>query len=182
MSFIFIKQAIPEVILIESSVFSDERGFFTEVFKSSEFEKNGMPGNFTQDNFSFSKKGVIRGLHYQLNPKAQGKLVRVLEGEVLDVAVDMRRESPTFLQKVSVVLSAENNRMLFIPVGFAHGFAALSEEVHFLYKCTSEYSKEYECGVRYDDPDISIDWNVSSPIVSEKDLNLPYAKNAEVFK
>ena len=181
MSFIFTKQAIPEVILVESSLFPDERGFFTEVFRASEFEKNGLPGRFLQDNFSYSKKGVVRGLHYQLDPKAQGKLVRVLKGKILDVAVDVRRKSPTFLQKVAVELSAENNRMLFIPEGFAHGFVSLSEEVFFLYKCTSEYSKEHERGIRYDDPDISMDWEVSEPLVSEKDLELPYAKDAEVF-
>ena len=181
MSFAFTKQAIPEVILVESSLFPDERGFFTEIFRASEFEKNGLPGHFLQDNFSYSRKGVVRGLHYQLDPKAQGKLVRVLKGKILDVAVDVRRESPTFLQKVAVELSDENNRMLFIPEGFAHGFVALSEEVHFLYKCTSEYSKEHERGIRYDDPDIAIDWKVSHPLVSEKDLELPYAKDAEIF-
>lgn len=181
MSFTFTKQAIPEVILIESSVFPDERGFFTETFKASEFEKDGVPGHFAQDNFSYSKKGVVRGLHYQLNPKAQGKLVRVLKGKILDVAVDVRKESPTFLQKVAIELSDENNRTLFIPTGFAHGFVALSEEVRFLYKCTSEYSKEHERGIRYDDPDINIDWQISHPLVSIKDLELPYAKDAEVF-
>lgn len=181
MPFIFKKLDLPEIVLIEYSVFPDERGFFAETFKASEFEKNGLPTTFLQDNFSYSKKGVVRGLHYQLNPKAQGKLVRVLKGKILDVAVDVRRESTTFLQKVAVELSSENNRMLFIPAGFAHGFVALSEEVEFLYKCTSEYSKEHERGIRFDDPDINIDWKISNPIVSGKDLELPFAKNAEVF-
>lgn len=181
MSFTFKKLAIPEVILVESSVAVDGRGFFTEVFKASEFEKNGVFASFVQDNFSHSKKGVIRGLHYQLNPKAQGKLVRVIKGKILDVAVDVRRASPTFLQKVEVELSDENNRMLFIPPGFAHGFVVLSDEVKFLYKCTAEYSKEHERGIRFDDPSINIDWRISDPLVSEKDLGLPYAKDAEVF-
>lgn len=181
MSFIFKKLEIPEVILVEASAFPDERGYFTEVFKASEFEKNGITASFGQDNFSSSKKGVIRGLHYQLDPKAQGKLVRVLDGRILDVAVDIRRNSPTFLKSVAVELSGENNKMLFIPPGFAHGFVTLSEDVKFLYKCTGEYSKEHERGIRFDDPDININWGISNPIVSEKDLELPYAKDAEVF-
>jgi len=181
MSFTFNKLNIPEVILIESSVSTDDRGFFTEVFKASEFEKHGVATSFVQDNFSHSKKGVIRGLHYQLNPKAQGKLVRVIKGKIMDIAVDVRHDSPTFLQKVEVELSEENNRMLFIPPGFAHGFVALSDEVKFLYKCTAEYSKEHERGIRFDDPNINIDWRISDPLVSEKDLMLPYAKDAEVF-
>lgn len=181
MTFIFKKQEIPEVILIEASAFPDDRGFFSEVFKASEFEKNGLPTTFLQDNFSSSKKGVIRGLHYQLSPKAQGKLVRVLKGKIIDVAVDVRRDSPTFLKSIAVELSDENNNMLFIPAGFAHGFVALSDEVKFLYKCTDEYSKEHERGIRYDDPEINIDWGISNPIVSEKDLDLPLAKDAEVF-
>lgn len=181
MSFIFKKLEIPEIILIEASAFHDERGYFTEVFKASEFAKNGITTSFTQDNFSSSKKGVIRGLHYQLNPKAQGKLVRVLKGKILDIAVDVRRDSPTFLKNVSVELSDENNRMLFIPAGFAHGFVTLSDEVKFLYKCTVEYSKEHERGIRFDDPAINIDWGILNPLVSEKDLELPYAKDAELF-
>ncbi len=140
-----------------------------------------MAAFFVQDNFSCSKKGVIRGLHYQINPKAQGKLVKVLKGKILDAAVDIRRNSPTFLQSVVVELSDENNRMLFIPQGFAHGFVALSDDVKFLYKCTAEYSKEHERGIRFNDPDINIDWGISNPLVSEKDLKLPYAKDAEVF-
>lgn len=181
MTFIFKKLELPEVILIEASIFPDDRGFFTEIFKASEFKKNGLPTTFLQDNFSHSQKGVIRGLHYQLTPKAQGKLVRVLKGKIIDVAVDIRRNSPTFLKSVAVELSDENNNMLFIPAGFAHGFVALSDEVKFLYKCTEEYSKEHERGIRFDDPDININWRVSDPIVSEKDRNLPFAKNAEVF-
>jgi dTDP-4-dehydrorhamnose 3,5-epimerase len=178
MAFTFKRLALPEVILIESSVFPDERGSFTETFKASEFEKNGVPGSFVQENFSHSKKGVVRGLHYQLDPKAQGKLIRVLSGKVLDVAVDMRRQSPTFLQSVSVELSDENGLMLFIPAGFAHGFSALTYDVRFVYKCTAEYSKEHERGVRFDDPDIHIDWKVTDPILSENDRMLPYAKDA----
>lgn len=182
MSFTFKKLAIPEVVLIESSVSVDDRGFFTEVFRASEFEKNGITASFVQDNFSHSKKGVIRGLHYQLNPKAQGKLVRVIKGKILDVVVDVRRGSPTFLNKITIELSSENNHMLYIPTGFAHGFVALSDEVNFLYKCTAEYSKEHERGIRYDDPEINITWGIPEPLVSEKDLALPFAKDAEVFK
>lgn len=181
MSFIFKKLELPEIVLVESLAFPDERGFFSETFKASDFEKNGLPTNFPQDNFSHSIKGVIRGLHYQLAPKAQGKLVRVIKGKILDVAVDMRRNSPTFLKSVTVELSDENNRMLFIPAGFAHGFVALSDEVDFLYKCTEEYSKEHERGVRFDDPEININWGVSNPIVSKKDLELHYAKDADCF-
>lgn len=181
MTFIFKKLEIPEVVLIEAPAFPDERGFFTEVFKASEFEKNGLPTTFLQDNFSSSTKGVIRGLHYQLHPKAQGKLVRVLKGKIIDVAVDIRRGSPTFLKSVAVELSEENNKMLFIPAGFAHGFVTLTDEVKFLYKCTGEYSKEHERGIRFDDPDIGIDWGISNPLVSEKDRQLPFAKDAEVF-
>lgn len=181
MSFIFKKLALPEVVLIESTTQSDDRGFFVEIFRTLEFKKNGLPTTFTQDNFSRSKKGVLRGLHYQLNPKAQGKLVRVLKGKVLDVAVDVRKNSPTFLKSIAVELSDENNQMLFIPAGFAHGFVALTDDVNFFYKCTSEYSKEHERGIRFDDPEINIDWGVVNPLVSEKDLLLPYAKDAEVF-
>ncbi|HBH71685.1 MAG: dTDP-4-deoxyrhamnose 3,5 epimerase [Parcubacteria group bacterium GW2011_GWC1_42_11] len=181
MTFIFKKQNIPEVVLIETPAFPDDRGYFSEWFKASEFERNGLPTTFLQDNFSHSKKGVIRGLHYQLNPKAQGKLVRVLKGNIIDIAVDIRRDSPTFLKSVAVELSDKNNNMLFIPAGFAHGFVTLSDEVRFLYKCTEEYSKEYERGIRYDDPEININWGISNPLVSEKDLNLPLAKDAEVF-
>lgn len=181
MSFIFKKLEIPDVVLVESSLSRDDRGFFTEVFKACEFEKNGMPYSFVQDNYSQSKKGCIRGLHYQLDPKAQGKLVRVLKGRIMDVAVDVRRNSPTFLKKITVELSDENNKMLYIPTGFAHGFVALSDDVRFLYKCTAEYSKDHERGIRFDDPDIGIDWGIEEPIISKKDLILPYAKDAEVF-
>jgi dTDP-4-dehydrorhamnose 3,5-epimerase len=181
MSFTFKKTGIPEVILIETSTFSDERGLFSEIFKASVFSDNDVPTSFLQDNFSHSKKGVLRGLHYQLNPKAQGKLVRVLRGVVLDVAVDVRRASPTFLQHVSVELSESNGRMLYVPPGFAHGFVTLTDEVSFLYKCTAEYSLEHERGVRFDDHDINVDWGIKDPIVSTKDRALPFVKDAELF-
>ena len=181
MAFTFQKLELPDVILIESSVSHDDRGFFTETFRSSAFKENGINDTFVQDNYSQSKKGCIRGLHYQLDPHAQGKLVRVLNGKILDVAVDMRKSSPTFLKKITIELSDENNKMLFIPPGFAHGFLSLSDNVKFLYKCTSEYSKEHERGVRFDDPDININWGIKDPIVSEKDLLLPFAKDADCF-
>ena len=181
MPFLFTKLDIPDVILIKPPLYNDDRGFFTEIFKESVFKENGIHYNFVQDNYSQSKKGVIRALHYQLPPKAQGKLVRVLTGKILDVAVDVRRDSPTFLKSVTAELSSENNHMLFIPPGFAHGFVALSDDVRFLYKCTEEYSKEHERGIRSDDPDINIDWGVINPLISEKDQKLPYAKDAETF-
>lgn len=181
MPFSFRKLDIPDLVLIESPVFHDERGFFTETFKASDFEKNGLPSVFVQDNYSVSKKNCIRGLHYQLDPYAQGKLVRVVSGAIRDVAVDIRRNSPTFLQKAVVELSDQNHHMLFIPPGFAHGFVALTDDVKLVYKCTAEYSKEHERGIRFDDPEINIDWGVTNPIVSKRDLDQPYVKDAEVF-
>ncbi|MCU0846295.1 MAG: dTDP-4-dehydrorhamnose 3,5-epimerase [Spirochaetes bacterium] len=172
---------IKDVILIEPRVFPDGRGFFLESYKSSDFKKIGIPEPFVQDNHSLSVKGVLRGLHYQLPPKAQGKLVRVIKGAVIDVAVDIRKNSPTFKKWVAEELSEENHRMLYIPPGFAHGFAALTDDVHLLYKCTEEYSPECDRGIRWDDPEISVDWKIGKPIVSEKDEVLPLLKNAEVF-
>jgi dTDP-4-dehydrorhamnose 3,5-epimerase len=175
MPFTFKSLDIPDVILIEPKVFPDDRGFFCESFKASDFEKVNLPAHFVQDNFSFSKKGVIRGLHYQKAPKAQGKLVSVLKGGVWDVAVDIRRESPTFLKWVAVELNDRNHVMLYIPPGFAHGFISLTEDVHLLYKCTNEYDPQADAGIRWNDPDIAIPWPVGNPIVSEKDRNLPLA-------
>lgn len=179
MPFLFKKSAIPEVLVVESKEFSDNRGSFSELFKASEFSAAGIPP-FVQDNYSRSKKGVIRGLHYQLAPKAQGKLVRVLRGEVLDVAVDVRPGSTTFLKHVAVRLSEANNLMLYIPPGFAHGFSALADDVIFVYKCTEEYSPEHERGIRHDDPALGIDWEVDAPVVSRRDAELPLASAAEL--
>lgn len=168
--------AIPEVVIIEPQVFYDERGWFMESFNkdqfNSEMEKLGLaaPARFVQDNHSVSKKGVLRGLHYQLPPYAQGKLVRVTQGAVYDVAVDVRENSPTFGHSVSVELSAENKRLLWIPEGFAHGFIALKDETHFLYKTTAVYNKGCEVSIRWNDPHLAIEWPLlDNLILNEKD-------------
>jgi len=174
MPFQFTPQVIPEVILVETHAFPDERGFFMETFKQSEFVRGGIRRDFVQDNFSFSRKGTVRGLHYQLNPAAQGKLVACLQGEIYDVAVDIRRGSPTYGKWVGVVLSAENRRMLWIPEGFAHGFQALTDGAMVWYKVTSEYSPTAERGIRWDDPALGIDWPLrDEALLSLKDRVLP---------
>lgn len=162
---------IPDVKIIEPTVFEDERGFFYESFNHKKFEESiGCEVTFVQDNHSNSKKGVLRGLHYQLPPRAQGKLVRVVQGEVIDVAVDIRKSSPTFMKWVAEILSAENKKQLWIPEGFAHGFLTLSETAEFLYKTTDYYAKECERSIVWDDPDIGIDWNIDFvPQLSDKD-------------
>lgn len=166
---------IKDLVIISPAVYDDERGFFFESYNQSKFNQNGIEYQFIQDNQSFSKRGVIRGLHLQINPFAQAKLVRVLEGEILDVAVDLRRNSPTFGKHFSVVLSAENKKQLMVPHGFAHGFSVLSKTASVLYKVDQMYHKESERGIRYDDPTLAIDWQVKPEevIVSEKDLILP---------
>ncbi|OPY09045.1 MAG: dTDP-4-dehydrorhamnose 3,5-epimerase [Syntrophus sp. PtaB.Bin001] len=181
MPFSFKPLSLPDVILVEPGVFPDDRGLFFEFFKASEFANAGLPAHFPQDNFSFSKKDVLRGLHYQKNPKAQGKLVSVLKGSVWDVAVDLRRQSPSFLKWVSAELNDRNRAMLYIPPGFAHGFLALTDDVHFLYKCTHEYDQQADAGVRWDDPEIGIPWPIKHPILSEKDRVLPSVSQAELF-
>ncbi len=181
MPFNFSKMEIDGLVLVEPRVFKDERGFFMESYKKSEFLSNGINSNFLQDNHSLSKKNVIRGLHYQTNPKAQGKLVRVIKGSVWDVAVDIRKSSPTFLKWIGIELSEENNKMLYIPPGFAHGFIALTDDVHLAYKCTEEFAPDYDTGIRWDDPDIGVNWPVKDVIVSEKDRELPYLKDAKIF-
>ena len=167
----FIKTEIEGVYIIEPRVFEDDRGYFFESYNEKEFVENGIPNHFVQDNQSKSCYGVIRGLHCQLGDKAQAKLVRVLKGKVLDVAVDIRKGSPTFGKHVAVELSAENQRQLFIPRDFLHGFSVLSEEAIFAYKCDNLYCKEAEFGIRYDDPDIGVDWKIPADkvITSEKD-------------
>lgn len=180
MAFEFKKLSIPDVILVEPKVFNDERGFFLEGYKKSEFFANGIGVEFNQDNHSKSTKGVLRGLHYQLAPKAQAKLVRCIQGEIFDVAVDIRRNSPTFGKWVGEKLSAENKKMLFIPEGFAHGFVVLSETAELLYKASNEYSKEHDRGVLWNDPDISVDWGIDfEPILSDKDKHQPLLKDIE---
>lgn len=163
--------AIPDVVLIEPKVFGDDRGFFYESYNRQAFkEATGLDVDFVQDNHSRSVGSVLRGLHYQLPPKAQGKLVRAVAGEVFDVAVDIRKESPTFGKWVGEVLSAENKKQLWIPPGFAHGFLVLSEIAEFLYKTTDYYAPEYERCIRWNDPAIAIDWPLSGePTLSGKD-------------
>jgi len=180
MPFEFEKLEIPDVILVKPKIFRDNRGFFLETYKKSDFERNGINVEFIQYNHSGSVKGVLRGLHYQKHPKAQGKLVRCVKGAIFDVAVDIRKNSPTFRKWVGVYLSEENNYMLWIPEGFAHGFLVLSDFAEVMYKVSgAEYSPEHDAGIRWDDPDIGINWpldKVEQIILSEKDKNLPYMK------
>lgn len=173
---IFEKTAIKDLTVITPSIFKDDRGYFFESYNKDQFLVNDLVYDFIQDNQSFSTKGVIRGLHYQLEPYAQTKLVRVLHGEILDVAVDMRPDSETFGHHFSVVLSAENKKQLLVPAGFAHGFSVLSETASVLYKVDQVYHKDSEGGIRFDDPILNIDWQIeaSEIIVSEKDVVLPY--------
>ena len=168
--------AIPDVLLIEPRVFGDERGFFYESFNQQRFnEVTGLDLQFVQDNHSKSAKGVLRGLHYQLPPKAQGKLVRVVAGEVFDVAVDIRKASPTFGKWVGVTLSGDNKRQLWIPPGLAHGFLVLSESAEFLYKTTDYYAPELERGIIWNDPDLAIRWPIEGePLLSGKDAENPW--------
>ena len=170
---------INDLVLIHPTIFEDERGYFFEAYNHAKFQENGINYKFIQDNQSFSKRGVIRGLHLQRSPFAQAKLVRVLEGEILDVAVDLRKDSPTFGQHFSVILSAENKKQLMVPHGFAHGFSVLSETASVMYKVDQLYHKESERGIRFDDPALAIDWQVSPDevIVSEKDIVLPSFKD-----
>jgi dTDP-4-dehydrorhamnose 3,5-epimerase len=167
----FIKTDIDGVVIVEPKVFEDNRGYFFESYNEAEFNNNGITAHFVQDNQSKSSFGVIRGLHCQLGKHAQAKLVRVLKGKVLDVAVDARKNSPTYGKHVAVELSEENKRQLFIPRGFLHGFSVLSEEAVFAYKCDNLYCKDAEFGIRYDDEDIGVDWKVPADkvITSEKD-------------
>ena len=177
-----IASEIPDVLIIEPKVFGDERGFFYESFNARAFEQaTGIKTEFVQDNHSCSQRGVLRGLHYQVE-NAQGKLVRVVSGEVLDMAVDIRRSSPTFGQWVGVKLSAENNRQLWIPEGFAHGFLVLSERAEFLYKTTDYYNPASERCIRWDDPTLAIDWELSGPpTLSAKDQNGKDLQEADLF-
>jgi dTDP-4-dehydrorhamnose 3,5-epimerase len=179
MAFRFQRLEIPELVLIEAQNFEDHRGFFMETYKRSEFSANGIPQVFVQDNYSHSLRGVLRGLHYQKHPKAQEKLVMVLSGEMFDVALDIRKGSPTYGQWAGVVLSARKRHMLYIPVGFAHGFCVLSEEADILYKITEEYTPELERGVIWNDPEIGIRWPINDPILSAKDAQLPPLKDAD---
>ncbi|MFP4664503.1 MAG: dTDP-4-dehydrorhamnose 3,5-epimerase [Bacteroidales bacterium] len=175
----FIKTAIPDLLILKPKVFGDERGYFFESWRDEWFEEAGIDTKFVQDNESSSHYGVIRGLHFQRPPHAQAKLVRVIRGRVLDVAVDLRKGSPTYGKHVAVELTEDNHRQFFIPHGFAHGFAVLSDQAVFTYKCDDYYHPECEDGVAWDDPDLAIDWKIKpeDAIVSEKDKkNSPLQK------
>jgi len=166
------------VLLITPEVFGDERGFFMETFNASKTSSQGLPELFVQDNHSRSKKGVLRGLHYQY-PQWQGKLVRALFGEIFDVAVDIRANSQTYGQWFGTFLNDENKQQLYVPPGFAHGFCVTSDSADIAYKCTSDYQPVQDVGIRWDDPDIAIDWPVDEPLLSEKDANAPFLKDTE---
>lgn len=181
----FIKTKIEGLVIIEPSVFADDRGFFMETYSQKVFAENGIDVEFVQDNHSRSTKGVLRGLHFQKPPFAQDKLVRCTRGEVLDVAVDLRQDSPTFGQHEAILISEENKRMVFIPKGFAHAFLVLSDVADFQYKCSNFYNKESEGGLLWNDPELKIDWpNLENLILSEKDKlwpKLEEVKNNPIF-
>jgi len=179
MPFTFKRLDIPGVILVDAKAFSDDRGVFLETFKESAFTSNGIDTRFVQDNFSHSVKGVLRGLHYQKNPKAQAKLVTALSGKIFDVAVDIRKNSPTYGNWVGEILSENNHRLLYIPEGFAHGFCVISETADVLYKVSQEYSPDDEKGILWNDPKINIAWPIDKPIIHEKDSQLPILENAD---
>jgi dTDP-4-dehydrorhamnose 3,5-epimerase len=179
MSFSFTPMEIPEVFLIEPRVFPDERGFFMETYKHSEFAAHGIPETFVQCNHARSSWGILRGLHYQKNPKAQGKLVRVLAGEIYDIAVDIRSGSPTFGKWLGVSLSSENRSMLYVPGGFAHGYCVISESAEILYMATNEYAPSCEAGVVWNDPELRIPWPIDNPRLSLRDRGWPRLRDAD---
>ncbi len=164
-----IETGIKDLVVLRPKVFKDERGYFFESFNQKAFEAVGIKEQFTQDNQSLSSKGILRGLHFQTPPHAQGKLVRVIKGAVLDVAVDIRKNSPTYGKHYAVELTEDNFLMMFIPAGFAHGFATLQDQTIFSYKCTDTYHPECEGGLMWNDPDLNIQWNIDQPVLSEKD-------------
>ena len=177
MPFEFEKTKLEGALLIKPRVFRDDRGFFIETYKHSDFAANGIPETFVQDNHSRSAKGVLRGLHYQKGEAAQGKLVRCVSGSILDVGVDIRKGSPTFGKWISAELSADNAHMLYLPAGFAHGFLVLSAAAELMYKCTTEYSPAADAGLRWNDPDINVDWGIKDPVLSAKDKVQPFLKD-----
>lgn len=179
----FTPTAIPDVVVVEPQVFDDERGFFMEAWEARKFREGAIDADFVQDNHSRSAQGILRGLHYQIR-QPQGKLVRVVTGEVFDVAVDLRRSSPTFGQWVGVTLSESNHRILWVPPGFAHGLYVVSESADFLYKCTDYYAPEHERCIRWNDPDLAIAWplvNDAAPLISAKDAAGSGFREAEVY-
>nr|WP_232460978.1 dTDP-4-dehydrorhamnose 3,5-epimerase [Thermococcus radiotolerans] len=178
MPFEFKRLEIPDVILIKPKVFRDERGFFMETYKKLDFERAGIKGEFVQDNHSKSNYGVLRGLHFQREPYAQAKIVRAVRGVIYDVAVDLRRDSPTFGRWVGAILSEHNKYQLYIPRGFAHGFLVLSDVAEVVYKVDNVYAPDYEGGIIWNDPEIGIDWPIDEPTVSEKDRKWPTLREA----
>lgn len=173
MPFTFRRLAVRDVVLVESRAFPDPRGFFMEHYKESEFAKSGIADRFVQDNYSHSTRGVVRGLHFQKRPRAQSKLVTVISGEIFDVAVDVRKNSPTYGGWAGEILSGDNRRSLYVPEGFAHGFCVLSDEADVVYKVSREYSPEHERGIIWNDPDVSVKWPVDDPKLSDRDRDLP---------
>ncbi len=167
---------LPGVLILEPKVFLDDRGYFLETWNSTRYEQVGIPGPFVQDNISFSKKGILRGLHFQY-PQSQGKLIQVLSGEVLDVIVDIRSGSPTYSQWVGEILSESNHRQIYVPPGFAHGYCVTSETAIFSYKCTDFYNPATEHGIIWNDPDIGIEWPIAQPVLSPKDAVYPRLKD-----
>jgi len=176
MSFTFEKLKLNGLILITPQIFTDERGWFCETYKKEDFFQNDIFDIFRQDNHSRSYKNVLRGLHFQ-KKFYQAKIVRCIKGKILDVAVDIDPNSSTFKQWESVVLSADNHRMLYLPETYAHGFLVLSDKAEIVYKCSNIYNAQYDAGIRWNDPDLNIDWGISNPIMSDKDLNLPFLKD-----
>ena len=178
-----IETGIKDLVIIEQNVFKDERGWFQESYNANRFKINGLSYDFVQDNESFSQKGVVRGLHYQLDPYAQAKLVRVIKGSAYDVAIDLREGSPTYLKKYGILLTEENRKQFLVPRGFAHGFVALENDTLFSYKCDNYYNKESEGGINCLDEQFNIDWQLdkSELIISKKDAILPNFKNAKGF-
>jgi len=172
---------IPDVKIIEPDVFGDDRGWFFESYSKNKLKDLGIDINFVQDNHSYSsKKGTLRGLHFQNNPMAQTKLIRCTRGSVLDIAVDLRKDSQTYKNWVAVELSAENKKQIFIPKGFGHGFLTLTDDVEFQYKVDQYYSKEHDRSIKFNDPEIGVDWKIKDPIISEKDKNAPLLKDSDV--
>lgn len=175
-----IETEIPGVLVIEPDVFGDHRGWFCETWNRQKLHDAGIDADFVQDNQSYTKaKGTLRGLHFQQNPMSQAKLVRVVRGAVLDVAVDLRKGSPTYLKHVGVELSAENKRQFFIPKGFAHGFLTLTDDVEFVYKVDAPYAPDCDRSVRFDDPEIGVDWPCEEPILSDKDKKAPLLRDSD---
>lgn len=176
-----IETKLPGVIILEPDVYGDARGFFLETWNRTRYEDAGIRETFVQDNVSFSTKGILRGLHFQ-HPQSQGKLVQVLSGEVMDIAVDIRADSPTFGQWIGEVLSGQNHKQMYIPPGFAHGYCVTSETALFSYKCTDFYNPDTEHGIIWNDPDLGIDWPVDTPVLSKKDAGYSMLKDLPSYK